>query len=328
MSKIHYFQRYSSVENTVTNNTLQLFARIYDYSTARASKMLSEITGDDIQIGVEINQQEQKGNSVPDGAILQRSFKILIESKVGSEVNESQLMRHSDSFTNESQKILLLLTKQKISQTHSEKISDEIAQNYPSVSFVNITYEMICKIIQELFADYESEMQRLVEDYVDYCNDVNLFDQSKHLLRIVPCGQSLKINEKHGIYFQPSDRGYTKHSFTGIYKDKRVQCLWKIDSVFDVNFDGESLQKSLIQGRDTDEYDNKIIEIIEDAKTECGYHIQKNHRFFCGTPVETSYKKISSGGIQGARFVNLKNVIGEYLDPQIIAEKLSQETWK
>ena len=29
MPKIHYFQRYSSVENTVTNNTLQLLARIY-----------------------------------------------------------------------------------------------------------------------------------------------------------------------------------------------------------------------------------------------------------------------------------------------------------
>ncbi len=44
MSKIHYFQRYSTPENTVTNNTLQLFARIYNYSASQASILLSGIT--------------------------------------------------------------------------------------------------------------------------------------------------------------------------------------------------------------------------------------------------------------------------------------------
>ena len=57
MSKIHYFQRYSSVENTVTNNTLQLLARIYDYSVSRASQLLTNITDEAIEIGIEINQQ-------------------------------------------------------------------------------------------------------------------------------------------------------------------------------------------------------------------------------------------------------------------------------
>ena len=56
MPKIHYFQRYSSVENTVTNNTLQLFARIYNYSTSQASKVLSELSGEPVEIGIEINQ--------------------------------------------------------------------------------------------------------------------------------------------------------------------------------------------------------------------------------------------------------------------------------
>lgn len=82
MSKIHYFQRYSSVENTVTNNTLQLLARIYDYSATAASRLLTDITGQAIDIGIEIAQQERVGNAIPDGAIIQRSFKILIESKV------------------------------------------------------------------------------------------------------------------------------------------------------------------------------------------------------------------------------------------------------
>lgn len=65
MSKIHYFQRYSSKENTTTNNTLQLFSRIYDYSSAKASTLLNKITDEEIGIGVEVNQQKRGQNSVP-----------------------------------------------------------------------------------------------------------------------------------------------------------------------------------------------------------------------------------------------------------------------
>jgi hypothetical protein len=72
MPKIHHFQRYSSVENTVTNNTLQLLARIYANSTTQASQLLTELTGELIEIGIEINQQERAESSVPDGAIIQR----------------------------------------------------------------------------------------------------------------------------------------------------------------------------------------------------------------------------------------------------------------
>lgn len=81
MSKIHYFQRYSSVENTVTNNTLQLFARIYNYSTSQAALLLNELIGEPIEIGIEIKQQERGKKSVPDGKISQRSFKIVVESR-------------------------------------------------------------------------------------------------------------------------------------------------------------------------------------------------------------------------------------------------------
>src|SRR5674476_558095 len=113
MSKIHYFQRYSSIENTVTNNTLQLLARIYDYSPVQTSKLLSDIVGVPVEIGIEIYQQERAGESIPDGTIIQRSFKVLVESKVDSGVSEDQLLRHSKTFAGEAQKILLLLTVQR-----------------------------------------------------------------------------------------------------------------------------------------------------------------------------------------------------------------------
>lgn len=327
MPKIHYFQRYSSVENTVTNNTLQLLARIYNYSTSQASKLLSEITDQSIEIGIEINQQGRAKESVPDGRIIQRSFKVLIEAKVDAGVNADQLLRHAEDFSNESQKILLLLTKQTIGK-EEEDISRKIASKHPGVVFKNITYEGICKTIKGLFKDYEYEMSALVDDYIEYCNDANLFDQSKFLLRIVPCGESVEINKKYGIYFHPSDRGYTKHSFVGIYANKAVRSIWGIDSVFDVEFSGTALKKTLVQGRNTSEYDEGLIGIIKDAKTLCGYQIEVGHRFFCGIPVDTDYKKSSPGGIQGARFVNLRDVIGEFSDANDVAIKLRGKQWE
>ena len=111
MSRIHYFQRYSSVENTVANNTLQLFGRIYEHSARAASRLLSELTGQAVYIGIEITQQNRATTSVPDGTLIQRSFKIAVEAKVDAPVDFDQLNRHASSFGTEALRILLLLTK-------------------------------------------------------------------------------------------------------------------------------------------------------------------------------------------------------------------------
>lgn len=328
MSKIHYFQRYSTVENTVTNNTLQLLARIYNYSASQASKFLTDLTGEAIEIGIEINQQERGKDSVPDGAVIQRSFKILIEAKVDSPVDDAQLVKHAGSFTSESQKILILLTKQVITKPEQERLARLISEAVPDVVFRNVTYEAVCNATTGLFKDYESEMAALVDDYVEYCNDASLFDQSKYLMRILPCGKSVEINKRYGIYFHPSDRGYTKHTFVGIYANKTVQTLWALDSVFDVEMKGSKLAKKLVEGRATNEYDEGLVAIVKAAKEECGYDIESGHRFFCGAPQETDYRKTSSGGIQGARFVNLRNELGQFSDAADVASKLRSKQWK
>lgn len=334
MSRIHYFQRYSSQENVVTNNTLQLFARIYDYSPSKASQLLSVLTGEQVDIGIEIHQQTKGNTSVPDGAIIQRKFEILIESKVDSPTNVDQLLRHSDSFSGKdygSQRILLLLTREPIG-ADERAFQSHISKRNPGVLFKNVTYEAICNGIDGLFQEYEYEMCALVDDYGEYCNDVGLFDQSRHLMRVVPCGRSLEINKKYGIYFQPSDRGYTRHQYVGIYKDKSVQVLWEIDSVFDVDHDEGNpadgkLKKVLVQGRETNEYDDKLLAIIEDARAECGYYIATGHRFFCGKPMETDYRKSTPGGIQGARFRNLREVIESSSGATELADRLRGKEW-
>lgn len=326
MSRIHYFQRYSSIENTVTNNTLLLFGRIYEHSTSAASRLLSELVGEAVYIGLEIAQQNRAGPSVPDGMLIQRSFKIAIEAKVDAYIDFDQLSRHAEGFGNEALRVLLLLTKMDLANDE-RKLLAQLQNRFPGIVIKHITFKDICSTIKELFKPYEQSIIELADDYVAYCNDSGLFDQSSELMRIVPCGESVGINRKYGIYFQPSDRGYTQHAFVGIYNQKSVAAIIEIMSVFDIDLDGDVLQKTLIQGKDSNAYDSAIIGLIRDAKTECDYDIDSAHRFFCGNMVVTDYKKVSSGGIQGARFVNLLDVIGPHAGVEDVASKLSNRTW-
>ncbi len=319
MSKIHYFPRYSSQENTVTNNTLQLFARIYDYSPQHLSNLLTRLCGEEIVVGIEINQQPRSHQSVPDGAIIQRSFKILVEAKVNSGVDIDQLSRHAASFSNESQKILLLLTRQR--QQLSAVQGGKIVKQAIGLVFHNITYEDICREIKSMFKEHEPQMLALVEDYIDYCSDTGLFDESKFLLRIVPCSETVNINQQFGVYFHAQDRGYRKHRFVGIYAQKNVPCIWAVDAVYDAEFVNGHLTTTLVDGRKTTEYDNKIIGIINAARRDLGYEVSTGHRFFCGIPEETAYRKESPYAIQGALFHDLREVIpGINIDPSNIKE--------
>jgi hypothetical protein len=330
MSKIHYFQRYSSPENTVTNNTLQLIARIYDYSITKLDVFLADLLEESIGVGIEINQQTREKHSVPDGVILQPSFKILVESKVGSSVDVRQLVNHCGAFGDEKIKILVLLTIRPIETTALKAIETEIDQKDNSIIFRNVTYQDICKSLDGLFEDYEDDITGIIEDYKTYCRDVGLIDEADFLMRIVPTGTSFDLNKKYALYFQPSDRGYSKHAYIGFYRWKAVSSMMKIESVFDVKYENGTLMKRLVSGQETTEYDERITAMIKDAREHCHYEIQSGHRFFCGNETfDTCFKKTTPGGIYGARFVNLKTFgVEDITDTAKIADVLKAQTWK
>ena len=328
MSKIHYFQRYSSVENTVTNNTLQLLGRIYEYSAPVASRLLTELTGETIEIGLEISQQFQTGRTIPDGAIIQRSFKILLEAKVGAAVDARQLIGHTEGFGDEKQKVLLLLTRQPVGPVVEADLACSIGEKCPDVVFKNITYETICAAIADLFLPHEAAMVALTTDYIEYCNETGLFDQTRFLMRVVPCGRSVEINKHYGIYFDPTDRGYTPHAFVGIYHNKRVEAVIQVECIIDATLSAGVLTKKFVKGEPTDRYDDRLRGIIADAQTVCGYDITANTRFFCGPLAPTDFRKTSPGGIQGARFRNLRDLLGPFTTLQDVAARLCNETWQ
>jgi hypothetical protein len=328
MPKIHYFQRYATEENSVTNNTLLLIGRIYGYSPATASRLLTDLTGESIEIGIGIHQQVRKGDAIPDGVIEQRDFRILIEAKVKANVLIDQLLRHATKFHNEEVQVLLLVTKRPLGVKEADTIAARISTQSPGVVFRSITYSDICSSIADLFQPHEAEMQDLVQDYLAYCLDCKLIDRSQTTMRIVPCGKSYDINVKNGVYFHPSDRGYSPHAFTGLYRHKRIGHLWRNAAVYDAEIVDGRLVTNLVDGKASADHDSRITSIIADAQSQCGYDVETNHRFFVADEVlETDLIKTSPGGIMGSRLMDLERLVPSWKGSADLAVKLRSCTW-
>jgi hypothetical protein len=76
MARVHFFQRYSSKENAVTNNTLLLLSQIYGTSPDLLENFISELNEDlNFRVGPEFGQQIKGVSSVPDGIVSQTNFK-------------------------------------------------------------------------------------------------------------------------------------------------------------------------------------------------------------------------------------------------------------
>src|SRR5690349_12749479 len=102
MSEIHYFPRYSTKENAVTNNTLLLLLRLYQYNRYKFEKLMG-ILGVEQEVplpsfGLQFNQQKTTGKSVLDGFLWQESIKIAVETKLGNAFDIEQLKNHLAAF--------------------------------------------------------------------------------------------------------------------------------------------------------------------------------------------------------------------------------------
>ena len=326
MPQIHYFQRHPSSENLFAYNFLELITRICDHSWAEASRLLADLTGEPIEIGLEISQFPGGESLLPDGSVTQRSFKILVDANVESGVSPDQLLRQAGSFGNEAQKLLLLLTKNPIGYQEGV-IAGLIRASHPDVVFRSITFGAVCDALDDLFGERDIAMTALADGYREQCDELNLFEESRPLLRIVPCGRNLWIYKKFGIYFQPSDRGYSPRGLVGLYADRKVQAILDVQGVFDVDLVQGRVTRRIHQGDDTGRFDAGIRQIIEEARVSCGCEIATGTRFFCGEAFETDFRKSSSGGVLRTVFVNLCRLVGSFTDAGDVASKLSGREW-
>jgi hypothetical protein len=326
MSDIHYFQRYSVKENVVTNTTLHLFSWIYEHSPKRLRALLNEVFDDDIPIGLGFSQQVRGPDSVPDGAIHQPAVKITIETKVDAGVNVGQLLRHLGPLGASGSHHLLLLTKDDIAEATLAPIF--AAADSARVNFVHCTFERLCKHLGDNVREFEIHLKPVIDDFIAYCNEMGLLPDRRIFLRIVACGNSHTLNRKYGTYFHPTDRPYISQRFLGIYWGKSVRLIGEVKSVFDATLVAGVFTKNLVSGAATDEFDQKIIGMINETPVLTGWNVSTGHRFYCTSGFrETDYRKVSPYGIMGPRLRDVSEMFPSDATLDDLAANLRNATW-
>lgn len=337
MSKIHYFQRYHTKENIVTNNTMLLFKRLYNESTYKFNDFTSSLLEKaNLEIGINFEQQKKMTKSIPDGFMSQESFEIIIETKLwsGENFNETQLLNHMEGFSkNVEKKVLVALSPTKIEQINFEKI--EAISREKNIIFISTTFQEVVNKFSDVIADHDVQLKEIIEDYQEFCIQEKLIRDDKFRMRIIPCGGSYELNMKYGVYYMPSSRGTTGHNFIGIYTNKKVIGIGKIATKVIIRIENDEIK--VISGKLNENQEEKVRAIIKETHEDLGWDLSRcDHEYTVVNEIyETNYIKSSPYGIQGHRYCDLRDALDlekEYNIklPEVaeIAKMLKEKTWK
>lgn len=339
MSSVHYFPRYTQRENVVTNNTLLLFSMLYNHSPFKFKLFLNEIIDEsNLEVGVNFSQQIKAKNSIPDGFISQESFKITIETKLGKNFLVNQLTNHLESFSDEKIKILLALGTNQIDSNKEKKLMQNIikfnSEKKSNVVFDSVTFKEVISSFREVIEEYDFELQSIINDYEDFCISEGLVRKDECRMLTVACGRTLSDNFKNNIYYAPAHRNYSYCSHLGLYHNKVVRGIGKIENIIEANLRTDNNELEIIKTTNdviTDKQKVDIKNIINDAKENVGWDIAQNHQFFCVNKfAPTQFRKITKGGLYGRKYFNLNKILNknEFENIEEIANMLNEKKWQ
>lgn len=181
--QIHYFQRYHSKENVDTSNTMLMLSRLYNYNADKFFSMLNTlILGEDESPEITFDMQVSGDDSVPDAVISQKSFKIVVETKLYNQFGMQQLLNHLQQFGAEEMKVLLTLDPKPMKKTLYDEFAVELkkynAANMGRLSrpikHVNLTFERLVEAMEDIVDERDTEIAAVLEDFKKYCFDEKL----------------------------------------------------------------------------------------------------------------------------------------------------------
>lgn len=181
--QIHYFQRYHSKENVDTSNTMLMLSRLYNYNADRFFLMLNSlILGEKESPEITFDLQVAGDESVPDAVISQKSFKIVVETKLYNQFTKQQLVNHLNQFGAEDIKVLLTIDPKPMKRQLSDELEEELKKFNKEnmdrlvhpIKHVNLTFEQLVEAIEEVIDERDTEIMAVLEDFKNYCFDEKL----------------------------------------------------------------------------------------------------------------------------------------------------------
>lgn len=338
--KIHYFQRYHQAENVATANTMLLLSRLYSFSPDKFFHFFkTSIFPDGFEPEIVFNIQERNKKSIPDAIISQDSFKIVVETKLSDWFYSDQLMRHLLSFGKENVQVLMtlapVLMEEEKKASFDQKLAAYNGEHGCHIVHLNTTFQLICQGISGVLDERDYEMHDILEDFSDYCYSSHLIVEpdSWKFMRAQLAGTTIGFNSTTGVYYDNADRGFRPHDYLGLYNNKSVRFIGKINAIAVARIDqNNKLFVKAEKGTIGEEQKALIMRAIEDGRKNCGYSMEGLLRyFFVDEFIKTNFKKSSLYPPRGSRIFNLAAIIGddvEQMSVSQIAEQLRNHTWE
>ena len=339
--QIHYFQRYHSKENVDTSNTMLMLSRLYNYNADKFFSMLNTLVlREDESPEISFDLQVAGDNSVPDAVISQKSFKVVVETKLYNQFDKQQLVNHLKQFGSEDIKVLLTIDPKPMKQQLFDEMVIEL-KKYNSenkerlirpIKHINLTFEQLVEAMEDIIDDRDMEIISVLDDFKKYCFDEKLIPDSHKWMRAIVAGTTFQDNIDLNLFYDQESRKYSEHGYVGLYKDKSIRAIGKLKkTILAVEVDGK-MEYQIEHGEPAtqDEID-RINEAIYRAE-DYGYTLRTiKHRYFI---VEQFYpidfRKSSKNPIQKSKFFNLADMFGYKTmpDTEKIAADLNGRTWE
>lgn len=338
---IHYFQRYHSKENVDTSNTMLMLSRLYNYNADKFFSMLNDlILQQDESPELLFELQVSGDGSVPDAVISQKSFKIVVETKLYGQFDKMQLVNHLKQFGTEDIKVLLTLDPKPMKEKLMAEMAQEIkqyneehhAQIFSPINHVNLTFEKLIAAMEDIVEERDVEMIPILEDFKDYCMQEKLIPDGYKWMRALTAGKTFKDNMELNLYYDEVAHNYSAHGYIGLYKEKSIRAIGKLKkTVLAKEVNGEMQFESESGGTVTEAEKSAILEAVRRAE-EYGYNLRTvRHRyFFVEQFYPTDFKKSSKNPIQKSKLFNLAEMFGYKTMPDTkkIASDLDGRTWE
>lgn len=245
-----------------------------------------------------------------------------------------QLKRHLKSFGDEKYKVMITLAPELMNPEKKKEFEAHLKEYNASqihpVMHVNTIFERIVDAIRDVIDDRDYEMQEVLDDYLNYCykDKLIIVSDSWKRMRVQLAGTTYDFNIRENLYYDNIDRGFSAHDYLGLYKEKSVRAIGKINAIITAVTSETGLEYKVESGELTDERKQQIDRAIEDGKNY-GYELDATRYFFVDKFYETDFKKITSRAPMGSRIFDLTQILEREKLPetQEIAELLNDKTW-
>lgn len=290
-------------------------------------------------------ENKKRGASIPDAIIAQPSYKIVIETKLNNGFYERQLKGHLSSFSNEEYQLLLTVDPNLFPTNLANNIKNDIKEfnkeNSTNIKHLHMTFKDIINSLEDILSPFDVALKELISDYRRYCIEENLIANLESLMRVPTAGTTFEFNLKNKIYYK-SYMGYRDVSYIGLYLNKSIRAIGKVSAIIDAEFDSNggikvnryySPKNGDLNGTITSNQREKIEYAVANAAEEFGWDIKTLHTYYIVEEfVECNFPKVSKGGLQGFRYIDLQEIIEiddiDKLSINEIASRLNISEWK